>query len=323
MLSLHLPESGQSCCPQPEYHAFSLGGPLRYLISLCNKPSGSAERAGHLLECDTDHHRIRSIPLLHPALPTTFFGLTGLCRWRDGFVVVTQSVPSALAFLSLRYEVVEVWPLQLVRDGHSIIARDDKLYIASTGNNSIVEFDPKSGERIWWQDSESQGDVLHVNALCWAQQDLLITAFGRKKGELWATAHEGYVANLNTNTRLMSSLHQPHSLLAAADGIYVCESSRLAVRRDDGQTLLLGLGYLRGLLVTEKHLCVGISQGRQRSRSTGQRVENPGEPGLRAGKCGVAVYRRTGRNLADLQPIGILPLGPFGREVYDLLLVEE
>src|SRR5581483_5589453 len=140
-----------------------------------------------------------------------------------------------------QYQVKDVWPLELVKDGHSVAVRAGKAYIASTGTDTIVEFDPDYGERVYWKANELGHDTIHLNSLFWNQGNLYATAFGPKKGEVWRSADEGYLMNITTEAVIAAPLYHPHSACAVQGcddaGIYFCESQRMAVGRADGQRL--------------------------------------------------------------------------------------
>lgn len=295
---------------------------MRILVSLCNKrPEVNKAPGVWLVECDSK--TLKATPVRLPGLDfADVIGILGVAKDRDGVVAMLQGRQNmALVWLTAPYGVRELWPLRLARLGHSIAVRDDRVYIASTGTDAIVEWEPSHGESIHWSDNSEGRDTIHLNSVLWHQGALFFSAFGKKKGDLWRTADEGYLEQLSPGRKVLAPLFHPHSLTAYGGSLYCCESSRMAVLRGDGDRLFVDGGYVRGLLVQNDTLCVGISRGRRSSKSTGRIVDNPADPGDLTDRCGVLVYHtRDGRPSAS-SLAGWIDLSEYSDEIYDLLAV--
>jgi len=249
-------------------------------------------------------------------------GMLGIARWRDGIVAMLHGQENmALVWLTESYAVRELRPLLLAHVGHSIAVRDGRVYIASTGTDAIVEFDLSRGESLHWSDNPAGKDTIHLNSVLWHRGSLYFSAFGRKKGELWSTANEGYLEEAGSGRMVLGSIFHPHSVTAHGEYLYCCESSRMTVVRSDGERLLVDGGYVRGLLVGDSTLCVGVSRGRRSSKSTGRIVDNPADPGEQTDRCGVLVYHTRDGRLNGSTLAGWIDLSDFSDEIYDLLAV--
>ncbi|HXG08902.1 MAG TPA: DUF4915 domain-containing protein [Gemmataceae bacterium] len=294
---------------------------MKFLVSICNKNRAEGARLPgvFLFEVDPENPRPRPVPLEHPRLLPAK-GITGLAHYGDGILAVMQGA-AQLALLTRKYEVKAVWNLPLLKHAHSIAVAGRKAYIASTGNDSVVEFDPAEGSRVYWRHNRGEEDTIHLNSLVYRDGALYATAFGPKKGLLWSSASGGYLANLDSGHTVISPLYHPHSACALNGEFYFCESSRMAVGRENGQRLAVGLGYTRGLVVTEARLYVGISKGRTESVSTGQKVSNTAVPRLKASRCAVLIYRHNKSDLGKSELLGQVCLEEYGEEIYDILPV--
>ena len=294
---------------------------MKFLASLCNKRAAVAKAPGvWLVECDTENMSATPVSLQDLDFPHVV-GMLGIACDRDGIVGMLQGESMALVWLTASYQLRELRSLQRVQLGHSIAVDGDSVYMASTGTDAIVEFDPLHGESIYWSDNQLGADTIHLNSVLWHQGALYYSAFGRKKGELWSTADEGYLRQLGSSQTVLMPIFHPHSITAYDEYLYCCESSRMAVRRSDGDCLGVDGGYVRGLLVREHILCVGISRGRKSSKSTGRVVDNPADPGELTESCGVLVYHTTDGGLSKSNPAGWIDLGDYSDEIYDLLAI--
>ena len=298
---------------------------MRLLISTCNHPLPPKNRSvweRFLWEYDTRSDTFTPIPIRHPQLPISV-GVTGLARYRDGYVALWQSQTTHIVFLDSEYRVRDVRPLTLTRDGHSLIVRDDWIWLASTGNNSVTIFHPDHGEQFHRQTNAQNRDTLHVNSLAFWNGQLWTTAFGPKTGSSWRESRAGYIRNVTHDQFERTGLAHPHSLVARLEGLYVCESARMSVRDASDRVLHVGRGYTRGLVLTNRWLCVGTSRPRRKSRSTGATLDKPSEGGFVAGECGLALYERNSQDIADSTLLRFSCPHPEVAEIYDIVLVEE
>jgi hypothetical protein len=242
--------------------------------------------------------------------------MTGITRYRNGYACLLP--PGSLVLLSESLEVEQLFDLKLVRDPHSIASHEGKLYLASTGTDSVIEFTPEDGEKVFWRASDTGTDTIHLNSVVWRNDGLWITAFGQKAGALWRSAEQGYALNILSGTRMFGSLYHPHSLVQAGGAMWVCESATMRVRSTAGQQITAPHGYLRGLAVTDGLLCVGSTKGRTRSKSTGTVIGNSADPGQPAGEPGVAVYELDAQG-APSKCQRFIEMSAYADEIYDIL----
>lgn len=282
---------------------------VRFLVSICNQRAEPVKLPGtYLFEVDSDRQTVTPATL-HDARLHSCVGITGLARQGDELLALVQSLsePCMLVRFGIDYRVKNVWPLASVADGHSLTVASDRIFIASTGTDSIVEFTPGSGESVLWQDNDFGEDTIHLNSVLWLKGCLYATAFGKKTAERWSSATLGYLFNVSTGRVLAEPIAHPHSatvsLSSPREGIYYCASTHQTVCREDGQKLHTGSGFTRGLIVTATHIYVGISKHR----------------GALTDPCGVRVYQRHGDSLANSRLVASIDLSPYGQEIYDLL----
>jgi hypothetical protein len=290
---------------------------MELLISLCNRlPERYQELRGvFAAKVNVDDGSVT--PVMLPAEVTeSRWGMTGMARYRGGYACLLP--PSSLVLLSAALEVEALYDLKNLLDPHSIAAHDGKLYIASTGTDSVIEFTPEQGEKIFWRASDTGTDTVHLNSLLWQNDGLWITAFGRKSGALWRSAEQGYALNILSGARVFGHLHHPHSLIEAGGALWVCESATMTVRNTKGQQIPAPHGYLRGLALADGFLCVGSTKGRTRSKSTGTLIGNSADPGQPAGEPGIGIYE-LGTNGSLPSCRRFIEMSAYADEIYDIL----
>jgi hypothetical protein len=299
---------------------------MKLLVSFCNQAGIDVEQAPCCLaEVDINTRAVRPIRLNDVRIPQTH-GATGLAFFEDDLLVMMQSQPGVLVRLSRRYDVKDVWQLSLVRDGHSLAIANGRIYAASTGTDSIIEFKPSSNrQRVFWRASMTETDSVHLNSLHWRGRSLYATAFGRKKGPLWQSADNGYLFNVTADQVVAGPIYQPHSICrlpeSGNDELYFCESWRMALGRENGQRKVLSLGFTRGLAITSSDVFVGVSRGRPASRSTGAIVPNLDGARWANSTCGIVHCRHRNGDLDSTEIVHKIDLEPHGFEVYDILLL--
>lgn len=303
---------------------------MKLIVSLCNKKASVEKERGEkmlypgifLLEVNTEDGSIRPIKVRWWTWKPR--GVTGLVSYKDGFLCLLQAKIHKLFWFDKNYKVRKRWILKKVKDGHSLVTKNGKVYIASTGNDSIVEFDPETEEeRVFWKENSFGKDTIHLNSMIWDDDHMIISAFGKKAGDQWMSARNGYLMDIKTGKKIRDSLFHPHTLLKNREGIFFCESARKKVLSMDGSDSLdIGKGYVRGLLITEEEIAVGISHARRRSKSTGRlnRMDNELMHSFRSG-CGIKVYKRCGKKLKKSRLIRFVNLYPFSSEIYDLISI--
>jgi hypothetical protein len=310
---------------------------MKVLVSLCNKMRHDQYPGVYLVELNQSLWRkgIRVRPIyIQDERLGGLGGFTGLANQGSKLFLVTQSIPPRLVQLNSRYELEKVWELKHVADGHSVVVADTKAYIASTGNDRIVEVDLKTGiETILWKHGDANSDTVHVNSLLYRKGRLLATMFGAKQ-DSWKSAKDGMVYDITGGKVYHAPIHHPHSLCRVvhpAWGLafwrnklrrtkkkhYYCESWARTICTTAGDRLVVDKGYTRGLAVTDDHLFVGLSKSRKVSKSTGQ--ANLADPTWSDSICGVCVYRVNHERLDASPLLKVVPLDQFGNEIYDVL----
>lgn len=176
-----------------------------------------------------------------------------------------------------------------LRQVHEISVIDEMLWLANTGSNELVCYDPKAGavvERLCLprKDGGDPGEIIntyHCNQ-----------AFAGDGGELLALVHHvdgrqhmmgmaskvmtklkkqgnGGVINARTGEVLISNLSGPHSVRKLRDGSWlVCDSCRSLIANYDPEWKLIrtadSKGWSRGVAVGERYIYVGVSATRRR-----------------------------------------------------------
>lgn len=303
---------------------------MRLIVSLCNKKA-SVDREREkkmlypdvfLLEVNTETEEVKPIKIRWWTWKPK--GITGLAPYNDGFLCLLQAKPHKLFYISKQYKIIKKWVLKKVKDAHSLVVRGNNIYIASTGNDSIIEFIPETDEeRIFWREGLSEEDTIHVNSMVWSDDHMIISAFGKKSGDQWITARQGFLMDIHTGTKIRDSLFHPHTLLKSKKDIFFCESANRKVHSMNGNEVLnIRNGYVRGLLITEDEIAVGISYARRRSKSTGRPNQMDDElmRSFQAG-CGIKIYKKYGSKINEAKFIKFIDLYPYSNEIYDVIQI--
>lgn len=287
------------------------------LVSLCNLPA-PGETA--VLRLDTSSGEV--FPLsLGATIPIKT--CTGLTRDEALVYVLCADVDGKFYLAALDLEDLAPVFFQLlpeIRDGHSMVIHQNRLCIASTGNDAVIAYDLHQGgvgnPSLVWNVVDSNSDTHHVNGLAVWRGDLVLSAFGLKSGQTWSTALNGYLFNVSQGSMLAGNIYQPHSLKEWGDDLYYCESAR-------GRIASLGKGvwqvgdYTRGLdFIGADTVVSGSSVARKVSKSTGL-INNPADPGEAAGSCAVNIFHLSSATVADR--LAHISLGNYAPEIYDLL----
>lgn len=294
---------------------------MHTLVSLCNRHSDryKEKREIFLLRVNIESAEVHTVPLPHE-LVMDAWGMTGIAARPGGYVCVLP--PAFVLYLSEDLQAQSLHQLTLMRDGHSIVHHGGNCYVASTGNDTIIEFSPDTGESIFWQATDGNADTIHVNSLLWDDAGCWVTAFGPKNGPLWRSAEQGYLLNILTGERLMEGVYHPHSLIKADDTYYLCESSRMRIRSTAGHDVSVPRGYLRGLAIENGWMLAGSTKGRRRSKSASGVIDNSADPGISAGECGISVYRMRGPDVPP-EPERFIDLSEYADEIYDIIVVPQ
>jgi hypothetical protein len=311
---------------------------MKVLVSICNKGPDDQNPGIFLVEIGktgTGDKAFTPRPLrVEDSRMGIGGGFTGLTTHGRSIYAVTNSTPAYLVQMSRHYQVKRVWVMEKVLDAHSLVLLGSRAYVVSTGNDSIVEVNLRTGtERVVWKHGEAKEDTIHVNSLMFRHGRFLATMFGPKQGS-WRTTKEGMVYDVGAHQMYHSPIHHPHSLCRVVHPkwnyaywrnllqrppkkYYFCESWAKTVRSNKGDCLNVGKGYTRGLAITDEYLFVGLSQSRKKSKSTGQ--ANLDDPTWANSISGVCVYRVNFENFGDSELVQVLPFEEFGNEIYDIL----
>lgn len=287
------------------------------LVSLCNLPV-PGETA--VLRLDTGSGEVFTVSL-GATIPIKT--CTGLTRDETRIYVLCADVDGKFYLAAL--DIEDLTPvffqfLPEIRDGHSMVIHQNRLCIASTGNDAVIAYDLDQGgvdnPSLVWNVADSHCDTHHVNGLAVWRGDLVLSAFGLKSGQTWSTALYGYLFNVSRGRMLAENIYQPHSLKACGDNLYYCESAR-------GSIASLGKGvwqvgnYTRGLdFIGADTVVSGSSVARRVSKSTGL-INNPADPGEEAGSCAVNIFRLSSSTVSDR--LAHISLRDYAPEIYDLL----
>lgn len=290
------------------------------LVSFCNVTVPDAPLLA-VVDADTGDVQVVDVP----RVLATSAGVTGLAFSNDRLYLVTQGLrrrdgstdprPS-LFILEDNMNVEEHYFFEHARDPHSLVVRDGSLWLASTGTDEVAELVLQDGhvtsERAIWRGSDERSDTNHLNGVCGTESGYVISGFGPRADESWASATSGFIKVLDTGEVLLDGLQQPHSVAAVGGQIAYCESRRGVVRLTGGsESAPLG-GYTRGLATVGDRLFAGVSRGRLWSRSR-DTVENPAEPGERYGRCGLYSLSLDLTEVAEIADFSHL-----AQEIYDV-----
>lgn len=250
------------------------------------------------------------------------FGMTGMCKKGENYLISFQgSEYPPILELDKNLQFIKTHQTKLTRSTHNIaMINDSILLMISTGTDSIISHDMETGEESVYYPQKNTEDRNHMNGLLFHDEKVYYSAFGPKAGKLWKTAEKGFLRNLTEDTILETPIYQPHTIFPADDTLYFCESARALVRNLKGEKLDVGLGYTRGLIVTDQYIAVGLSTGRIVSQSTGVILESS-HPGEARGDCGIALFEKDQNDIANSKFLHLISLDEFAEEVYDLLLI--
>ena len=297
------------------------------LLSFCNLSEPGSTGLG-LLDVETFDFRIPrpAIKLLRCV------GITGLATSEQYVYAVIQGCTapeyewtagrSILITLDITdLSLISYYVFQQASDVHSILAEGDTLNVASTGTDEVIRLRMRGPEVVsesvlWRLDSnDSRPDLNHLNAIYNWRGELLVSGFGRKTSELWSSADNGFIININSGQKITEGIYHPHSMNEVNDTLAFCESSKGAVRFIGEDRNLILPGYTRGLCVDKDSLFVGTSMGRQVSKSTGI-INNVADPGVATGKCSVSCF-----STATLTLENSIDLTDYANEIYDIVPV--
>jgi GT2 family glycosyltransferase len=263
------------------------------------------------------------VSLGYPDLVTTATGITHakgkifvlfVSRWNKFHVAVLRDDNLAPLFYQ---------ELPEIKDGHSMLATNDCLYVVSTGTDKVICYDIKEesleNPRVVWRASKANADTHHINSIAEKEGEIIVSAFGPKSGLLWATASNGYIHNITSDSLVIDGIYHPHSLSIKKGQIFYSDSHRNALCVVGQKSAIFELnGYTRGVSwLSDELIFVATSIGRRISKSTGL-ISNPADPGEVAGECSLLLG-----NISEKRIIRKTDLSWFGPEIYDVLVLQE
>jgi uncharacterized protein (TIGR03032 family) len=296
------------------------------LISFCNQ-GASPEYSLCLL--NISDRSVTWIPLseLYSQIHSGLGGVCGVSWSNEKIIIATQGPNPLLACWDCKSKCwVSTIQLQKVVDAHSIVVRNEYVYVVSTGTNEIYRVSWNGSdfrdEEIYWQypGVSYDHDVVHLNGLALDGDSLIASGFGVRDGDgRWAAKGEVFYVD-KKQSLIFCGLDQPHSPTMIEGNLYIAESKAGLIhkfqRENDKwavkKTYSVG-GYVRGIAILNYKLIAGISAPRSVSRSGKNRVETDGADKSNFGL--VTIDIPSGQVIHDDFTSSL------GKEIYDLLII--
>lgn len=197
------------------------------------------------------------------------WGATGIAKVENGYLVTTQGITNYIIYLDKNFNVVSYKALEIVKDTHSIAYNQGFVYVASTGNNSVIKlpFDNNFGEeQVYWTYENKEENVIHLNGITFLGNELIISCFGKKAGD--KTIRSGFIKNITSNKILLEGIREPHNLTCYQDKLYVIESPTgcvYEIDRDNCEIVKEFAGYARGLAFNDEGDVFVVRNARRKS----------------------------------------------------------
>jgi Domain of unknown function (DUF4915) len=271
------------------------------VVSFCNPP--------HAL-VGVHRHDGRGLVQL-PLEPAEQF--TGIAADQTHLYVATgaHGVARLVALTRTTWTVAWEAPLPRADDVHSIAVTDGYLYAVSTGTDSLIRYRLDRGvsdPEIVWSPTGAVEDTHHLNGIALWSGSIIVSAFGPRLGDRWASARDGYLYDVSRGAPIHKGIYHPHSVLPWRDDLWWCESATGTVHSLSGRRCVVD-GYARGLAqLSNRLLAIGTSVGRHTGDGS---ITNPLDPGVPAGRCGVTVFDARTDTIR-----GFLDTGGIGPEIY-------
>ena len=253
-------------------------------------------------------------------------GVTGIAASSEHCFLAVPGNHERLISLDSRLRPVDVFTCEQGRDIHSLAVHDGRLYFASTGCNQVLSVGCAGGrfsgpEMVHVTCQSPVEDLVHLNSLLVDEKgSLLFSMFG--VGPRSQVRDQGAVVDVRSGEALIEGLMDPHSLTRLPDGrIAMCESMQSALCIVEPATCLVTRvplrGYTRGIAHTGRHLVVGASHWRSRSRSSSQTrglpsFESSGQQQQHSAHSYLFVLRE------DLSVTNTIDFTPYASEIYDV-----
>lgn len=204
-------------------------------------------------------------------------------------------------------------------DPHSILINNNRLYICSTGTNSIETYDIHSLKYLgkYWQfpDSSNNKDDVHLNSISMQNNNIWVSCTGKKYKNDWSKSKKGFLINTTSN-EIKYSINHPHSLNIRGNDFYYCESNMGRICKNNNEVLKIGQAYIRGFDLNDEFFVTGLSSSRMVSKSTG-RINNPMGKGKFVSKTGILVYNRAKKTKEYYD------LSFYTKEIYDVKILDD
>jgi hypothetical protein len=291
------------------------------LVSCCNVGHGGSRYSVAVLTADgIDWLNLDSV-----IDPTQDKGITGIAATAEHCFLAVPGAHERLISLDHRLRPVDVFTSAKARDLHSVSVHAGRVYYASSGSNEVLSVSCVGGkfqgpEQAHVTCGSTIEDEVHLNSLLVdGGHSVMYTMFGC--GPRSEVRNLGAVVDARSGEALVAGLMDPHSLTRLPDGrLAFCESLRNClcivdpISREVHRIALRG--YTRGIAHTGRHLLVGASHWRDRSRSSAR---------IR----GVPEFLASGRHhhtkeshlfvlREDLGMAHVIDFSPYSSEIYDV-----
>lgn len=289
---------------------------MHVLISFCNLSDGLLPLALGVLNLRDGFFYYLDISCVKiESFDTGCTGIT-VCNNGDIYVAVQSESPRILHFDKFGKFINYIDCVGL-KDLHDIKCIENKIYIASTGNNRLFSIDitaplkPAIVEKIF---NEECIDILHFNSFCHLGSNtinnFLFSFTRRENGDDMGSIR------LADKTVLLDYLNVPHTLFSLKNRTFVLDSKNSMIIEFDSTTgskikQVKLSGFLRGMSYSAGKLIVGRSSFRLDSR------KNPtgsiSSFDLEYFRSGVYIL-----NLEDLAVERFIDLSNYAPEIYDI-----
>lgn len=258
--------------------------------------------------------------------PNSNSGVTGLAQDDKFIYALYQAETPGIVFIDKKnLNVVLDKTLEKVKDPHSLVIRNNEIFIVSTGTDSIYRYklnadfnDVKFDREIWRpKDSKALIDTHHLNSISTDEENTYVSCFGPKNGDRWHTAKDGYIWNVTKNEKAIGGIYHPHTVLINNKQIYYIESSTRSIKKNNKIILKLHSGYTRGLVIHKNYLIIGSSSGRKKSKSTGI-INNIADPGILEPSCKIALFKKP-NIFSKYEKLEEFDFFPEHQEIYDII----
>lgn len=255
-------------------------------------------------------------------------GATGICILKSSIFIGFQN--GQIGKINKSLSLISLYESELIKDPHSITVYRSKLYVASTGTNTVVELSLDRdenivSERIYWKYPDLTDytyDYVHLNSLLFFKKELYVTTFGvREKGQSWKDSLNGKVINTTTNKIILDGLNNPHNLTKYKKEIAFCNSGTSEIMTITNRVLVTEkTGYIRGMFYNQKtkELLYVINARRLLKKSSFHKIRGRiGEQETKNKSSYVKAYTVEGKTILKCE------LSEYGKEIYDIQLLPE